>query len=259
MDGFLGVPHTTELIFFGLGVAAFVTAIVGITTGTAGGLLLLAIMAFFYPPAVLIPVHTVVQLGAGSSRTFLMWRYVRKTLILPFTAGAVLGAVAGAQIFTTLTSSVLEMVLGGFILFVLYMPNFATGGPERARFGVLGFLATFLGIFVSATGTFLSPFIAHASHDRRIHVATMAALMAVTHIAKLVAFGAIGFAVGAYLPLMAVMVVGAVSGNWLGAHMLNRIPEKAFRTVFKIVLTLLAARMLIGAAYDAGWLGMLGL
>lgn len=259
MDGFLGVPHTSEAIFFGLAFAAFVTTMIGIVTGTAGGLMLLALMAFFYPPAVLIPVHTVVQLGAGSSRSILMWRYVKKNLILPFTIGAAAGAFAGAQIFTTLTTGVLEMLLGIFILFVLYMPKFATGGPERTRFGILGFLATFLGVFVSATGTFLSPFIAHASHDRRIHVATMASLMSVTHIAKLAAFGAIGFAVGAYLPLMIAMIVGAVSGNWVGGHMLNRIPEKIFRTVFKVLLTVLAARMLLGAAYDEGWLAFLGI
>lgn len=257
-DGFLGVPDTGAALFFGLAVTAFVTTFLGTVTGTAGGLMLLAIMAFFYPPLVLIPVHTVVQLGAGTTRAILMWRYVKKVLIVPFTAGAVLGAVAGAQIFVTLEPSVLQVILGGFILVVLYMPQLAVGGPERARFGVLGFFATFLGVFVSATGTFLSPFIAHASTDRRIHVSTMATLMAVTHIAKLVTFGVIGFAVGAYAPLMAAMIAAAAAGNWIGRHALDLIPEKTFRTVFKILLTLLAIRLLIGAAYDAGWLDGLG-
>ena len=259
MDGFLGVPDTSVWVFFGLSVAAFVTTFLGATPGTAGGLLLLAIMAFFYPPLVLVPVHTVVQLGAGTSRTFIMWRYVKKRLILPFTIGAFVGALAGGQIFVTLSSSILQFILGGFIIIVLYMPRFAAGGPERARFGVLGFFATFLGVFVSATGTFLSPFIAHASGDRRIHVSTMATLMAITHIAKLVVFGTIGFTVAAYAPLMAAMIVGTVGGNWVGSKALNRIPEKTFRVVFKILLTLLAIRLLVGAAADAGWFDKLGL
>ena len=41
-----------------------VTAFLGVSTGAAGGLLLLGIMATVLPPLVLIPIHTVVQLGA---------------------------------------------------------------------------------------------------------------------------------------------------------------------------------------------------
>lgn len=259
MESYLGVPDTSAWVFWGLSFAALVTTFLGTVTGTAGGLLLLAIMAFFYPPLVLIPVHTVVQLGAGSSRAVLMWRYVKKTLIVPFTIGSILGGIAGAQIFVTLTSAMLQVLLGGFILFVLYVPKFAAGGPERPRFGVLGFLTTFLGVFVSATGTFLSPFIAHAVTDRRVHVSTMAMLMSIAHVAKLVTFGAIGFAVGAYIPLMIAMVAGTVAGNWIGGKALDVMPEKMFRTAFKIILTLLAIRLLIGSAYDAGWLAPLGL
>lgn len=254
MESFLGVPDTGPLLFAGLTVAAFITTFLGTVTGTAGGLLLLATMAFFYPPAILIPVHTVVQLGAGTSRAVLMWRYVKKNLIVPFSIGAVLGGAAGAQIFVSLSSSVLQMLLGGFILLVMHMPRLAVGGPERPRFGVLGFLTTFLGIFVGATGTFVAPFIAYASGDRRIHVSTMATLLAVTHVVKLVVFGLIGFQLGAYLPLLAAMIAATVAGNWVGGRTLDVIPEKTFRVVFKILLTLLAIRLLIGAAWDAGWL-----
>ncbi|MEX2453163.1 MAG: sulfite exporter TauE/SafE family protein [Rhodospirillaceae bacterium] len=258
-ENFLGVPDTNIVLFFAMGLTAAVTTFLGTVTGTAGGLLLLVIMTFFYPLVVLIPVHTVVQLGAGTSRAFLMWRYVKKTLIVPFSIGSALGALAGGQIFVTLPSSVLQGILGAFILVIMWMPRFAAGGPERTRFGILGFVATFLGVFVSATGTFLSPFIAHASSDRRIHVSTMAMLMALSHIAKLVMFGFIGFHVGAYLPLIGVMVAGAFLGNWAGGHALDRIPEKTFRIVFRILLTLLALRLLIGSLIASGWLDNLGL
>ena len=254
MDGFLGVPDTSVLLFAGMTFAAFITTVLGTVTGTAGGLMLLATMAFFYPPLILLPIHTVVQLGAGTSRAILMWRYVKKHLILPFTAGAIVGAVAGAQIFVTLEPTVLQFILGSFILIVLYMPRFATGGPERTRFGILGFAATFLGVFVSATGTFLSPFVAHASSDRRIHVSTMAMLMAIAHVAKMVVFGVVGFTLGAYIPLMVAMVAATVAGNWAGGRLLDVIPEKTFRIVFKVLLTLLAVRLLIGSAWDAGWI-----
>ncbi|MEC8086536.1 MAG: TSUP family transporter, partial [Pseudomonadota bacterium] len=118
----------------------------------------------------------------------------------------------------------------------------------------LGGVATFLGIFVSATGTFLSPFIAHASRDRHIHVSTMATLMAISHVTKIIAFGFVGMAIGAYLPLIGLMILGTVAGNWIGQRTLTRMPEKLFRRVFQVLLTVLALRLLFGAALDAGWL-----
>lgn len=254
MENFLGVPDVGLWLTIGLVITAALTTFLGTVTGTAGGLLLLGIMTFFFPLVVLIPMHTLIQLGAGSSRMFMMWRYVKKQLIIPFAIGSCIGAFAGAQIFVTLPSATLQGILGIFILIVMWTPRLGAGGPERLRFGILGAAATFLGIFVSATGTFLSPFVAHASLDRRIHVSTMATLMAISHISKLIAFGFVGMAIGAYLPLVVLMIVGTVIGTWFGQHALNKIPEKLFRQVFRILLTLLALRLLVGAAIEAGWL-----
>ncbi len=254
MENFLGVPEVSSALMAILVVAATITTFLGTVTGTAGGLLLLAFMTFFFPLTVLVPMHTLIQLGAGTSRMFMMWRYVKKELIFPFVIGSCIGAFSGAQIFVTLPSEILQGILGVFILIVMWTPRLGAGGPERLRFGVLGAAATFLGIFVSATGTFLSPFVAHAAKDRHVHVSTMATLMAASHVAKLVAFGFVGMAIGAYLPLIALMICGTVAGNWIGQRTLTRMPEKLFRKVFQVLLTLLALRLLLGAIIEAGWL-----
>jgi uncharacterized protein len=78
--------------------------------------------------------------------------------------------------------------------------------------------------------------------------------MAISHVSKLIAFGFVGMAIGAYLPLVMLMIAGTVIGTWFGQHALNKIPEKLFRQVFRILLTLLAVRLLVGAAIEAGWL-----
>jgi len=82
----------------------------------------------------------------------------------------------------------------------------------------------------------------------------MATLMAISHVIKLVAFGLVGMAIGAYLPLIILMILGTVAGNWIGQRTLTRMPEKLFRRIFQILLTMLALRLLVGAALDAGWL-----
>lgn len=251
-EGFLGVPGINELTFAGFTATAFVTAWIGVVTGAAGGLILLGVMSLVFPPAILIPVHTCVQLGSGASRVLLMWAYVLRGTLLPFVLGAIGGAALGAQIFVSLPTAVLQLILGLFMLLVTWMPNIGRTGPEGRRFAFLGFAATFLGVFVSATGNLIAPFIAAASPDRRNHPATLAALMTVAHICKLLAFGFIGIAIGAYLPLVAAMIGGAFLGNWAGRATLDRMRERDFRLIFRILMTALAARLLWMAVTEMG-------
>ena len=86
------------------------------------------------------------------------------------------------------------------------MPKLGRIGAERGRFAFLGFGTTFLGVFVSATGTLLAPFVASAAPNRYNHAATLGALMLISHTAKVAAFGFIGFAIGSFVPLMVAMV-----------------------------------------------------
>ena len=254
---FLGTPGIDALTFAGLTVASLVTSFLGVFTGAAGGVVLLGVMAIVMPPAVLLPVHTVVMLGSGITRTMIMWRDVIRGTVMPFivgaAVGAAVGAVAGANVFVALPQSVLLLILGVFMLVVTWMPKLGRIGGERNRFVALGFVVTFVGVFVSATGSLLAPFLASHTPNRYKMVATMGALMMVTHIAKLFAFGFIGFAIGSYLPLMVAMILSGAVGNWLGEVALHKTSEQRFRLVLQIVLTLLALRLIWSAGVAAGW------
>lgn len=247
------MPGISGAAFFGLSAMSFVTAFIGVFTGGAGGLILLATMAMVMPTAALIPVHTVIQLGSGLTRTIIMWRHVMRGTVLPFVIGAGLGAAAGARIVVALPTAWLLLFLGIFILTVTWMPSFGRVGGERNRFAILGFACTFLGMFVSATGSLLLPFVASAAPSRHNHVATVGALMTISHIAKIAAFGFIGFAVGSYLPLMGVMILTGAAGNWVGELALDRTSERRFRLILRILLTALGVRLLWSAAVEAGW------
>jgi len=247
-------PDVAPWLFLALCFASFATAFIGVVTGAAGGLILLAILANILKPEALVPVHTVVQLGQGVTRSIIMWRYVMKPTVLPFVAGGLIGALAGAKIFVTLPIGVLQLILALFILFVTWAPRMGRIGAVQGRFAVLGFAATFLGVFVSATGTLIAPFIAAAAPDRRNHAATLGALMSFTHTFKIMAFAAVGVAIGAYAPLMISMIITGAFGNWLGEKALDRMPEAKFRLIFQVFLTALALRLLWMALARLGWL-----
>jgi uncharacterized membrane protein YfcA len=79
-------------------------------------------------------------------------------------------------------------------------------------------------------------------------------MMSMVHIAKLVAFGFVGLTITAYVPLVAAMIAAAFVANWAGKFILLRMKEERFRYIFKILLTLLAFRLLWAAAQEFGWL-----
>jgi uncharacterized membrane protein YfcA len=251
--GFLGIPDVDGLIFIGLSVASLFTSFIVSVTGAAGGLLMLGILALVFPPAIMIPIHTVVLLGDNITRVALMWRHVLRAALLPFFLGAALGAALGGQIFVALPTATLQLILGVFIIIFTWMPKIANTGSLKGRFGLVGFVATFIGIFVSAVGALVTPFVAAACPDRRELVATFSAVLGMVHLCKLVAFGLLGMTLAPYLPLMGAMVATAAIGNLLGRRALNSIPEDSFRLVFKVILTAMALRILWLAAGNAGY------
>ena len=250
---FFTTPDVGPLLFTGLVLASFVTAFIGVFTGTAGGVILLAIMALVMPLSALIPVHTVVQLGSGVTRSIIMWRHVLRWTLAPFIAGAFLGALAGAKVFVSLAPATLQIILASFILIVTWLPKLGRIGAQSGRFAALGFTATFVGVFVSATGTLVAPFVASVSPDRRNHAATMGALMTFVHISKMAAFGMIGFSIGAYAFLMIAMIVTGALGNWLGEFALEYTSEQKFRLILQLTLSALAINLLFNAVRTAGW------
>jgi len=244
-DGqFLGMVGINAWVFAGLSLAAATTAFIAAIVGTAGGLLLIAVMAFVFPPALLIPIHTVVQLGAAGSMAISRWRYLMRETVLPFTIGTVIGAAIGSQIFVNLPENLLLLALGVSILALAWVPKIARFGPERGRFAFMGFVVTFLGIFISATGTLLASFTVAIAPDRRNHIATLGALMSIVHIAKLAAFILLGVSFGNYVPLIAAMIVTSFIGTWIGKYALDIVPERLFRIAIKTMLTLMALRLI---------------
>lgn len=256
MIEFLGmVPDVTPWTFVGLTVLSFFTAAFGVVAGLGGGVFLLAVMATIFPPATLIPLHGTVLFGSNITRAIIMRRQVLTHLVPPFALGALIGGVAGGQLIVALPTAALQIILAVFIVYVCWAPTPPLArAASRARFVILGFAGMFLGMFIGSSGSLIAPFVAAACPDRRQYVATHALLMSMAHGLKIAVFGLLGFALAAYLPLMAAMIATAFLGNIFGRHMLNRVPERIFRRVFQIVLTLLAVRLLYAGIRGAGWL-----
>ena len=247
-------PEIDGWMFILFTVLAAFTAAFGVVAGLGGGVLLIGIMAMVFPPAALIPVHGVVQAGSNVTRTIIAHKLVMKQAIIPFAIGAILGSAIGGRIVVSLPVSLMQAILGVFMLYVCFSPKITAGMPSQKRFFALGVIGAFISMFIGATGTILAPWVRGVSEDRRIFVATHSCIMMFIHGLKVVVFVVLGFEFFAYLPLMATMVTAGFAGNWVGFKLLDVMEEALFRRVFQIVLVLLSLRLLWSAADKAGYI-----
>jgi len=226
--------------------AAFGTAVISGTIGMAGGILLFVIMSVFFPPAVLIPVHGVVQLGSNSVRTLIFFRNIKASIAILFGVGAVIGVLIGSRILITLPEDIFQIVLGIFILVMAWMPRIKAVPRIKMKFFFVGGVSTFLSLFIGATGPFIAPFFLRENLRKEEIVATKAACQVFIHFFKIVAFSSVlGFSFQPYAGLLVGMLLASFAGNWCGKKILKAIPQRSFIWIFRAVISILAVRMLL--------------
>ncbi|MFW5969067.1 MAG: sulfite exporter TauE/SafE family protein [Halofilum sp. (in: g-proteobacteria)] len=236
---------TAILLLAGLA-GAFVTT----AFGAGGGVLLLAVLPVFLPVAAVIPVHGVLQAGSNGLRTGLLFRHIRWPLLLAFTGGGLVGTAIGASVFVRLPESWLELVLGGFILWICWGPRPRIRRRSLAVIGAGGAVTGALTLFVGATGPFVAALLGALGLERHAHMGTFSACMLLQHALKIGAFGVLGFAFTPWMPFIVAMFLAAAVGTWLGRCVLGRMGDARFHRVLAVILTLLALRLVVS--------GMLG-
>ncbi|MDA0334726.1 MAG: sulfite exporter TauE/SafE family protein [bacterium] len=232
----------TELILIP---AAFFTSLTAAIGGIAGGVMLIAIMASFLPPAAVIPIHGLVQITSNISRALLGVRHIEWRIVRDYSIGAILGALLGSRLVPLFAWDNLPLVLGLCILLFTWMPKLRGDRRLPFRFGVLGLVQTALSLFVGVAGPLNMPFLLREELGRDRTVITHSVQMTIMHMLKVVTFGLLGFAFAPYVQLVIGMTIGAVLGSWAGTRVRSHVPEHIFRHGIRILITVLALRMLL--------------
>ncbi len=72
--------------------------------------------------------------------------------------------------------------------------------------------------------------------------------MTMQHSLKILVFGLLGFSFGPWIPFLVAMIGAGFLGTLLGSRLLHWGPEALFRKSLKVILTVLAANLLLSAA-----------
>ena len=228
------------LVAFMIVVVAFFTSAITGAFGLGGGLALLAAMSILFPPAAVVPVHGVAQLGSNASRWFLLREHSVWAIVLWFTIGAALGSVLGALVVVELSEELLRLGIALFILFTVWVPKPKSYAAGNGFFFAGGAVSSFLTMFFGATGPIVATILSATKLDRMQVVSTHALCLLIQHGFKTLAFGALGFAFAEWAPLILAIIAAGFAGSYVGTHFLKKMPETDFQMAFKVLLTLVA-------------------
>lgn len=228
---------------------AFLGSAITAGLGIGGGLTFITVLASLAPATAVIPIHGVVQLGSNIGRAAVQRAHIDWPIAAYFIIGCLFGSVVGGNLVVQFPENVLKVVLALFILYTIWGPTrFRMSKIGPVMLAVTGGISAFVTMFIGATGPFVISVLAPRLPDRRRLVGTHSACMIMQHSLKILVFGLLGFSFSPWIPLLAAMIGAGFFGTLLGSRILHWAPEALFRKALKVILTLLAANLLLSAA-----------
>ncbi len=227
-----------------LGAFATTTSLLTAVAGLGGGMLLLALMAQIFPPAVLIPLHGVGQFFSNANRGVIHRDKLEWSYLKPFMLGSVIGAFAFVPLVVFVNPTLGAIAVGLFILLVTWFPHWLN--VSKLPYLLSGMLTSGLGVLFGATGPLSMSAHPKANWSKEQIVGNHGAAMALQHGIKVVAYLVAGVQLYAYLPHIAILFAGAWLGTFLGTRILKRFTDDRFKRMLKWVLTILALRLILG-------------
>lgn len=235
-----GLDLAQSLILIAL---SFFTSAMTAAFGLGGGAALIAVMSVMLPPAIVVPVHGAVQLGSNTGRAILRRAFVQWKFVGWFVLGSAVGAAVGGQIAQYLPDDIFRAVIAIFILYSIWAPKPVLSASGKFSYVGAGAFSSAVGMIVGISGPLVISFLSHLK-DRREIVGTHAFLMASQNLFKLLTFIGLGFAFHEYVFLILAMITTGIVGTSLGGVLLDRLPEKAFRWAFRVILTIISLELL---------------
>ncbi len=253
----LGAEPPPAMLAAGLVVVAFLTAILSGVLGMAGGMVLMALLAAVLPVSAAMILHGVTQAASNGSRALVLRRHVRLDLFARHAAGSLLAFGLVRLVALSPDRSTLLITLGLVPFVARLLPRGAALDITRRGHALgCGFITTAIHLVAGVSGPLLDAWFQDAPLGRREVVATKAATQLFGHALKITHFGLLARAADtssiltqAVAPLLlAGCAAAAIAGTWVGARLLERLPEATFRVVTRRVVLVLGVICLVQGA-----------
>lgn len=233
------------LAFFA--VLVLVTSFIAGVFGMAGGMILMGGLLLILPVTSAMVLHGITQLTSNGWRAILWYPHIQWFLVLRYSGGLLVAGFLFSLISFVPDQRLVYIFLGLIPFIPAVVPDqhvpraTSPGGAESC-----GFICTALQLVSGVSGPTLDLFFVHTGIGRRSIVATKAACQVLTHLAKILYFGAFLSLseTEIFSPIIIAFALGAAMlGTTLARPVLERLTDVGFRNYTRYII------MAIGTVY----------
>ena len=236
--------------FFDLGfvayaiiVGSFLAAVSNAAFSSGVALIILAVTSSVLPVWAVVPIHSTLLIGSTASRALVFREHVEWPIAGPFLVGSAIAVALASRLYFELPETAIAIAIATVMLVAIWLPAISWRPRVRHPRAVVGFIHSFLSTLF-AYGALLHAVILHTGLERRQIVGTMAAALTGMSVFKILGYSLNGFDYRPFAATIALSVLAAFAGTWVGKQVIDRISEATFRFVFRALVTLTAIRLL---------------
>jgi uncharacterized membrane protein YfcA len=238
--------HAVYVIVLGSFIAAFSNA----AFANGGAMIVLAVTTTVLPVSAVVPIHSALLIGSTVSRAVVFRDHIDWRITTAFLVGSVIAVIIAAPIYVSLSDEIIALAIAIVMLVAIWLPGISWRPKIKHPWVLVGFLHSFISTLF-AYGAVLHAVILHTGLRRRQIVATMAASLTGMAVFKIVGYAANGFDYTPYIVAIALSIGAAFAGTWIGKLVIDRISERLFRAVFRLLVTLSALRLLYAGIFNS--------
>lgn len=229
----------SPLLLAVIAAAVFCTSVLSGIFGMAGGLILLAALLTVLPVATAIAVQGAIQIVANGSRAIFSRQFIDWRILGMICIGLVLAAILLYIIRYTPDLAAVCIAIGLMPILVWIPKSWLALDASKPLHAILcGFVGGGLNLAVGVSGPTVDIFFIRTQMDRRKIVATKAATQVVSHLSKVVFYGATASAMAAGDWLIVLVAAPfAIAGTNAGYHILQRLSDENFRAWTRWIVT----------------------
>jgi len=219
-------------VFAILAVSVLVTSFISGILGMAGGMILMGVLLAMLPLPQAMMLHGITQLASNAWRAVIWRRDVDFRILRGYALGAVSALAGFAVVHLVLSKPVALLMLGCTPFVTLALPEKLHLNVERPGHPfACGIICSALALTAGVSGPILDVFFVRSKMNRHRVVATKAGTQSLSHILKIIYFGAIVSVEGAHVhPVLgALMVALAFTGTSFSQPVLKRMNDASFR------------------------------
>ena len=249
MDG-LGDPGAWVVFLL----VAFGAEVIGTVAGFGAATILTPVAALFLDVKTAIAIVAVFHLFGNASRLIFFGRWIHWTAWRLFVASGIVCSFAGAAVAATLSSAVVKLCLGAFLVAYVAASAVSPRPPQLPRRSLLlagGASSGFVAGLIGTGGAIRSACLLSFGLSADAYLGTSAAIALLVDATRLPVYVRSGFMSSQLLPLLSVLLVVAFAGSWVGQRVVHRMSPVWFRRGVWTMLTLIGLKLLVD-----GWRGV---